>query len=100
MSDNYIRCLTRVIPVDETWAEGYTEPHVIASVNIAKRRKQYVVRVTVIDKASSSYEISHTVDSLSSAATLYDQLLETVFNVIPNNVTPTWLLDNGFSPKE
>lgn len=96
MSDNYIRCLTRVVPVDETWAKDFTEPHVIASVHILKQRKQYLVRVTVIDNISNGYELAQVVDSLSTAATLYEQLLEDVFNVIPNNVTHEWLADHGF----
>lgn len=99
MSDNYIRCLTRVVPVDNSWAEEYTEPHVIASVHIIKHHKKYIVRVTVIDNISAGYELSHTVDSLSEAATLYEQLLESVFNVIPKNVTPDWLLSNGFASR-
>lgn len=100
MQDNYIRCLTRVVPVDATWAEGYVEPHVIASVHIVRHGQGYLVRITVIDKCSRAFVSSKFVATLSEAATQYERLLDTIFYAIPDNVTPDWLIANGFVARE
>lgn len=97
MDSAYLRQLTRMIPVDETWAQGYNDPHVIASICLIKHAEHYTVRVTVLDKRHCQYEIVKETKKLSDAGTLYEDMLDNIFYVIPNLVTPEWLYSNGFT---
>lgn len=96
MANADIRCLTRLVPVDN-WREGYTESCISLGIYIRKAGNRFAVGIVAKDKDGLGFKKESVVDTLSLAATEYERLLENYFHTIPDNVTASWFEQNGFS---
>lgn len=97
MAQDYIRCLTRMVPVTETWRKGYTDSYIIILLYITKQGRKFLTCVSAKDRTGHGFCKTAMTNTLSEAASTYDLWLDSIFNSIPCNVTADWFVNNEFS---